>query len=528
MGYIRPEEDENALGAITAPKLPQPKIGDVVRYFDVDGGKSEGEVLVGKISYIQPILSGPESDDGTNKWLVEIKELEDVGDGYFTEYPSRKRRKALRKLEELAPVPASFVRSEDAFKIPLERGTNRPSPSHSGYDLVGYEGPGAVPVNDEIVATDAEAYEAIKFSLIRNAAIAGAAGTAFAGLARDAETAVIYAAGAAAGVAYLFLLGVKTDTMGSPDAKLGKGISNLRFAFPAMVIVGVALKNSLFGGGPSGEGAWMFSTVTSEQFAAAMIGFLTYRLPLFLNQLAPIIGETATDLLPGSAGIAVRMAQEAKQKGVDVAELKSEMVIDDGLIPVFLVSGPEGTGKTTLVNKLLESDDRFVAPTRLDRMSDGIKFERLEARDEFLQTDGRFGLTKASILETALMASEADSSDDDSEDAAPPQRKVVVVDADVNLAKKLASLAGARLIGVWVGLDSLEKFESRIKNKIASGAAVIPSDETEEEFLRGKVRTVVKDIEYGVVSGVFEFTILNEDVEESMTQLKEAAEYCFK
>ncbi len=62
--------------------------------------------------------------------------LEDVGDGYYAEYPYRKRpRPALRKLEDLAPLPSLYVRSESAYKVPLDgrgRGTGRPLPSHPG------------------------------------------------------------------------------------------------------------------------------------------------------------------------------------------------------------------------------------------------------------------------------------------------------------------------------------------------------------------------------------------------------------
>ena len=96
------------------------------------------------------------------------------------------------------------------------------------------------------------------------------------------------------------------------------------------------------------------------------------------------------------------------------------------------------------------------------------------------------------------------------------------------LAKKMVNVSGARLVGVWIGLDDLDKFESRLKTKIASGLVPIPEDETEDTVLRAKVRQVVKDIEFGVVSGVFEFTILNESIDDSLKQLKDAASYCFK
>jgi len=527
MAYSPPEDAEKTKS--TKKKLPTPKIGDVVRYFDVDGGRSDGQVLVGKISLIQAILppSGSTStplneSDGTNKWLVEITEMEDVGDGYYAEYPSRKRRRsALRKLEEIAPLPASFVRSEDAFKIPTERGTNRPLPSHPGYDLLAYEGPAAIPINAEVVKADGENYGKIKFELLRNAAIAGAAGTIFADLFRGTEDAVIYAAGALAGVAYLFFLGIKTDTVGSADAKLGSNVSNLRFVFPLLVLTGVALKNAMSGDVSPVSSPGLFSTVTPEQFGAAMIGFLTYRVPLFVSQLAPVLSESATDMIPGSAGVAMRMAADAKQRGIDVSSLDTRP--GDDLVPVLLVSGPEGTGKTTLVKKLLESDSRFVEPILLDQVKDGAKFERLQAREEFLEMDpsGRFGLAKEAVLEAAAKASEGSDGEEST-------KTVVVIDANVDLAKKLVNVPGARLIGVWIGLDSLEKFQSRLKAKIDSGALSIPNDETEESFLRARVRQVVKDIEFGVVSGLFEFTILNEDIDDSLRQLKEAAEYCFK
>lgn len=524
--YSPPEDAERA----KSPKvtLPNPKIGDFVRYFDVDGGRADGQVLVGKISLIQAIrpssgTSPPNDVDGTNKWLVEITEMEDVGDGYFAEYPSRKRRKcALRKLEEIAPLPASFVRSEDAFKVPLERGGQRPQPSHPGYELVGYEGPMAVPIDMDVLEADGENYGKIKSSLLKNAAIAGAAGTIVAELFRGLEVAIIYAAGAAAGVAYLFFLGIKTDTVGSTDAKLGSNVSNLRFVFPALVLVGVALANMMSGDASPVSAPGVFSTVTPEQFGAAMIGFLTYRLPLFVSQLTPVISESATDMIPGSAAMAVRMAADAKSRGVDVSALDAPRE-DDNLVTVLLVSGPEGTGKSTLVNRLVQDDPRFVKPVLLDRLTDGVKFERLEQRGDFLEMDasGRFGLSKEGVLEAAAKA--ASESDAEGETG----RKVVVVDADVELARKLVNLSEARLVGVWIGLDDLDKFESRLKAKIASGAVIIPDDETEESVLRAKVRQVVKDIEFGVVSGLFEFTILNEEINDSVGQLKEAAGYCF-
>ena len=510
----------------TIKTLPTPKIGDVVRYYDVDGGKSDGQILVGKISLVQSITSSssgrnnnsasPSNIDGTNKWLVEIAEMEDVGDGYYAEYPYRKRpRPALRKLEEIAPLPASYVRTEDAYKIPVDRATGRPLPNYANYDLVGYEGPDALIINDDVVTADGVEYERIKFILLRDTAIAGIAGTIFVELFKGTEAAVVYAGGALAGVAYLFFLGIKTDTLGG-DSRLGSNISNVRFLFPVGVLVAVASYNVMRGNANPVSSPGMFSLVTPGQFGEAMIGFLTYRVPLFVRQLFPVASETLVDSMPGSAAMAVRMASDLnKSKVTTSSTIPSTFDRDDNLVTILLVSGPQGTGKSTLVNRLLEEDDRFLRPNYIDRVSDGVKYERLESRGEFLDMDatGRYGLSSDGLLEAAKKAKSTS--------------KVVVVDADVNLAKKLVTLTGTRLVGVWIGLDNINNFESQLRAKIISGDIVIPDGDTENAVLRARVRQAVKDIEFGVVSGVFDFTILNDDVEDSVRQLKEAANYCF-
>jgi hypothetical protein len=154
-------------------------------------------------------------------------------------------------------------------------------------------------------------------------------------------------------------------------------------------------------------------------------------------------------------------------------------------------------------------------PRRVDRTKDGVTFERLLQRDEFLSVDptGRYGLTKDGILTAA-------------EDGGPDS--VVVVDANVDVAKQLTKVGGLRLVGVWVGLSSMSEFESRLDSLINEGAITIPQDESRESVLRGRIRDIVQEIEYGISCGVFEFTILNENEDDSIKELREAAMYCFK
>jgi hypothetical protein len=93
----------------------------------------------------------------------------------------------------------------------------------------------------------------------------------------------------------------------------------------------------------------------------------------------------------------------------------------------------------------------------VDKNQDGVTFERLMNRDEFLEVDptGWFGLT---ILQAAVNAAK------DGDNGNGMTSKVAVVDANVSLPKTSQFLSGARLIGVWVaGLNSVSEFDERLK-----------------------------------------------------------------
>lgn len=505
--YVPPAPEEDVRAVPTSKKL-YPNCGDFVRYYDLDGGKVDGQVLVGKISYIQKNIG----KEGSG-WSVDLAELEDVGDGYYADYPSRQRAKrATRDLAAISPVTASFVRSENAFRVPREAGTGRPAVRAQQYDIEGYEGPfsGVGAINQNVVERDAVTYAALKNQLLRYAAIAGVAGTLIADLTKGTEDALIYFAGAFTSVLYLLLLSLKTDTVASTQSKLGSNVANLRFAMPLVLLVGVTVYNKSLGDANPVQGGGPFDSITVEQFGAAIIGFLTYRLPLFLTQLqAAFRDDTGGVVIPGSAGVALQLVQEAATSSESVLQ------VDDALSTVFLVSGPQATGRTELVRRLIEEGQgRYIEPNTVDCVKDSAKFERLEQRNEFLTVDksGRYGITKEGILTAA-------------QECGPDT--VVVINADVSLAKQMSSLAGTRLIGVWVGLNSVKEFEERLGLEIDRGDITIAEDDTRESVIRAKIKEVVQEIEFGISSGIFEFTILNNDEEASMKELRGAASYCF-
>jgi len=275
--------------------------------------------------------------------------------------------------------------------------------------------------------------------------------------------------------------------------------------------VGIAFYNKSLGDANPVLGQGPFATITAEQFAAAVLGFLTYRVPLFLTQVADAFKDTESGelVLPGSAGVAMQLA---KADSGDTSVLTDE----SSIATIFLVSGPQATGRADLVDRLVEEGKgKYIKPKMLDRSQDPATFERLERRDDFLFLDPseRFGLTKENILSAAKECNE-DS--------------LVVIDADIDLAKKLKGLAGVRLVGVWVGLSSVNDFETRLEEQIDSGAIVVPEDESRESLIRARIRDIVQEIEFGISCGIFEFTIINQNEEQSLKQLREAAAYCFK
>lgn len=232
-GYVPPAPEDSSVATQTTRAL-WPQIGDIVRFYDVLGGDERGEVLVGRISFIQKNLG----DEGSG-WTLELSELDDVGSGYYADYPFRKRgsKKTVRDLAAVSPIAASFVRSEDAYKLPLDP-KGAPRVRAENYEIETYPGPfaGENAINQEVVQADAEIYGALKSKLLRYVALTGMAGTVLTDLIKGPEDAAIYFAGAVASLLYFFFLTVKTDTVASQEAKLGSNVSNLRFATPLIVL----------------------------------------------------------------------------------------------------------------------------------------------------------------------------------------------------------------------------------------------------------------------------------------------------
>lgn len=94
----------------------------------------------------------------------------------------------------------------------------------------------------------------------------------------------------------------------------------------------------------------------------------------------------------------------------------------------------------------------------------------------------------------------------------------------MDIVRALTDAGDLALIGVWVSLDSIEAIEERIRTTLISGE--VEEKPNLDADVRGLVRQAVEDIEFGVMSGVFDFTVINnDDVGESMDTLRRAVEF---
>jgi guanylate kinase len=514
---LRQESQED-----TSSGLPRPRIGDVVAY----PGKWKGEDALGEIRNIQYIES-------RRQWLADVLPLKSVGDGQYQRSRGGMRATAPEDVSILRPVRAFYVRSSDAFKVLTKANTGEIALRAEAYDLEDF----ALPVKtiDPVVAQKTlEEYEALKKRLLLDTMIFGALGMVGAGLAAGWQEGLVYGLGALSAGGYVLLLERNADALGAQAGGgfMKKVANNSRFALPVLLAVSLAAANRAlnpeeqvclprpsvrldsFVRAPSSSLALtfpalqlqLFRLVPKEQFAAAMAGFmLSYRVPLFYREvLQNLKTEDVADMIPGSLAKGVNLIRGGKLKD----EAGTAAVSSNVLAPVVVVSGPSAlnVGTSALVRAVMAEDDRLVAPVwvtsrpKRENEVDGVDAIFLDpARVELIQKRGEFltSYEEPSGDVTGLRAEELKE---------PASRgKIIIVDADRSMTEALLKASGIALIGVWVSMDSIEQVEARVRSVIEQEGG-----EASEMDVRSRVRRVVDDIEFGVTSGVYEFTVIED------------------
>ncbi|CAM9551169.1 unnamed protein product, partial [Laminaria digitata] len=498
----------NADGVEPEPR-PFPKVGDVVRY----KGKWENELSLGEVRQLQRV-------EATGEWRAYVLGLEPIGDDQYARKKNRKSK--AEDLTTLRPVRGFYVRSVDGFKVIQNSETGEPRYISDGYELEGFELP-KVEIDPVKFAADLESYEDLKRRLVKDTAIFGAVGALVAFEIFGADRGLLVALGALASVGYVVLLEKTADDVASGKRDiLTKLKGDVRFAMPVLLIASIALKNYI----TNPDAVKLLNLVPKDDFATAMLGFVApSRLPLLYREIrSSLKGDEILDMLPGSVGQGRQILRNMRDSGTVAAE--SEETIAPSLTRIVVVSGPSCLGKTTLVNKIIAEDSRLAKPawctTRPLRSAEvegedfsfvkQVKFEEIERNGAFLETyEDDSGESYGLRIEDVL--------------AVGQRGKVCIVDAARPLVNALMGVGDVALIGVWVSLDSIEAIEDRIRTTLTSKAGARDSPDLDSD-VRGMVRQAVDDIEFGVMSGVFDFTVINNsDEQESMETIRRAVEF---
>eukprot|EP00929_Paragymnodinium_shiwhaense_P007576 TRINITY_DN111491_c0_g1_i1.p1 TRINITY_DN111491_c0_g1~~TRINITY_DN111491_c0_g1_i1.p1 ORF type:complete len:575 (+),score=59.40 TRINITY_DN111491_c0_g1_i1:77-1726(+) len=419
-----------------------------------------------------------------------------------------------------------------------------------------------------------QSYQEMKRESLFDAGIVGLLGGAFAfanssygnGLA-SAEGVLL---GACAGVVYLLLLQLDCDTWKrwEDESKPLDPLRPLRIArllVPVFLIAVLALQAAL---DAASLEAWLdnvkwepgvnFTGVVSSpaMLYGAVVGYLASLLPLRLRALGRAVPDLLpnwTKVVPGSVGFAARFAEErtGEQQVVAVEEQ-----VPVRQIPVLLVSGPRGCGKSTLVKRLCEDDARFREP------------EWVVTAEGYSVSAGRRVIPEndfALLAESGEMAVNFKPYGADGEEVRVglPSFSVLdavnghpdgacIIDADPFMARSLLSYnweemlpkwASAhneegnerielRLITVWVSTPSFDVLVERNRKSLMESESGLDSAEGKEavgQQLKALRNQATADTEWALTSGSFDFTVVNADgnVGKAFDEVKRAATYCF-
>ena len=578
-------KNEDMKEEVQERKRPLPAVGDIVTYTD----KWENDYEIGQIKFLQQING--------NDWIVDVSPLKEIGENL---YRFEKKAKYIKGIElvKVKPLSSFYIRSTDAYRITTklnkETGKKEPKLLHpEGYQSSGdlltlrileSQAKMKKPFDKEMLVKAKNDYENIKKRLLTDTTLFGVLGTLLALYKAGSEDATIFASGVIASCGYLFLLSLKADAIGLSSASVSPSssssssprdtevtirrantLANLRFAFPVFLLIGLTVFNYsngdiYMGGNPATSetenlrnGFNFLKTVRPDQFWSAMLGFLSYRVPMFVREIASAMDRAKEDLaksgLPkkgkstqGLSTIGVGLKFINNALGKDTKEQENDnkegyigiMNVDGEYITrdeqekettIILLSGPSNLNKRLLAKKLVKEDvkDRFMEPiwttTREPKEGevDGVDFNFWEDyKFQYNREQSKFLFTYKDESKEAKSNDWYGLREEDIYNIKKEHNKIVVLTLDPYQADKLLTFANTRIIGLWLTCKKADQFRHFYQDISKNSSLHVKENLENEKKLKltnddSKIETAIKEatkaIEHALMGEMYEFNI---------------------
>eukprot|EP00434_Breviolum_minutum_P022810 symbB.v1.2.020126.t1/scaffold1676.1/size106311/3 len=343
--------------------------------------------------------------------------------------------------------------------------------------------------------------------------------------------------GAVFGIFYLLLLqqDVNVITVQVNPFNLTNPWRILRFLLPFTLVLGLGLQHA----NEIGLEEWWHNVtwqpglnftgvVTSPQeLFAALLSYAVVTAVLPVRGLFETLPEARTlvKAVPGSLGVALDLADKASRPRPEELAVPEDVEV----VPVLLVTGPRGCGKSTLAQQLMQQDSRFQEPewvatkpcsgigSSRQRIVTPSDYQALEqtrslavsyrpAGDDLEEVE--VGLPAMSVLATAQKNGACIL------DVDPPTARYIL---SYNFEPAVSAVfpetkTELRIVTVWVSMRTLDEIMHRNRTRLES-----------QGISEGEILDVTSDMEWALTSGL-DFTILNEDVDVAVMELEHLRE----
>lgn len=390
-------------------------------------------------------------------------------------------------------------------------------------------------------------FERTKRQSLLDAAAVGVLGALLLYANNGQETAEGWLLGAVFAVLYLILLqqDVSVITVESNPFNLTNPFRILRFLLPFGLVAALGLQHALTVGLDEWwqnvtwqPGINFRGVVAASSLLGALLGYVVTSAVLPLRGLAETLPEARqlVKAVPGSLGVALELADASASSQVE------EVVPEDvEVVPVLLITGPRGCGKSTLAQQLMAKDHRFQEPEWVaTKPCSGIgsSRQRLVSQSDF-----------QALEQTRSLAVSYRPAGDDLEEVevglpamsvlATAQNGACILDVDPPTARYILAynfepaLSAAfpekktelRIVTVWVSMQSLDAIMQRNQRRLESQGL---EGELLTDQLKALRSQVTSDMEWALTNGL-DFTVLNDsETTQALEEVMKASRYCFE